>query len=124
MADDIECVMNSLLKMTEISPTLKAILKMLDDPYRAAVEDEAYSGSPGRCETDFPWLENHGALSGEDGDEISTIDSHSGFHDYEEERGSLEGFQDVVNSTPQMGSWSEVTPDLDDFEVRLSLPYI
>jgi len=41
MADDIECVMNSLLKMTEISPTLKAILKMLNDPYRAAVEDEA-----------------------------------------------------------------------------------
>ncbi len=117
MADDIECVMNSLLKMTEISPTLKAILKMLDDPYRAAIEDEAQSGSPGRCETDFPWLANHGAFSGEDGEEISTIDSHSGFNDYEEERGSLEGFQDVVNSTPQMGSWSEVTPDLDDFEV-------
>jgi len=116
MKDDIECVMNSLLKVTEISPTLKEILKMLDDPYRAVVEDEAYSGSPGRCETDFPWLENHEALSGEDGDEISTIDSHSGYNDYEEERGSLEGFQDVVNSTPQMGSWSEVTPDLDDFE--------
>ncbi|CAK9882051.1 unnamed protein product [Sphagnum jensenii] len=113
---DIECVMNSLLKVTEISPILKEILKMLDDPYRAAVEDEAYSGSPGRCETDFPWQENHGAFSGEDGDEISTVDSHSGFNDYEEERGSLEGFQDVVNSTPQMGSWSEVTPDLDDFE--------
>ncbi|KAH8955534.1 hypothetical protein BDL97_08G144500 [Sphagnum fallax] len=114
--DDIECVMNSLLKVTEISPTLKEILKMLDDPYRAAVEDEAYSGSPGRCETDFPWQENHGAFSGDDGDEISTIDSHSGFNDYEEGRGSLEGFQDVVNSTPQMGSWREVTPDLVDFE--------
>ncbi|CAM6054093.1 unnamed protein product [Sphagnum tenellum] len=107
--------MNSLLKVTEISPTLKEILKMLDDPYRAAVEDEAYSGSPGRCETDFPWQENHGPFSAEDGDEISTIDSHSGFNDYEEGRGSLEGFQDDVNSTPQMGSWSEVTPDLDDF---------
>ncbi|KAH9555802.1 hypothetical protein CY35_08G136100 [Sphagnum magellanicum] len=114
--DDIECVRNSLLKVTEISPTLKEILKMLDDPYRAAVEDEAYSGSPARRETEFPWQENHGAFSGEDGDEISTIDSHSGFNDYEEGRGSLEGFQDVVNSTPQMGSWSEVTPDLDDFE--------
>ncbi|CAN5975860.1 unnamed protein product [Sphagnum jensenii] len=116
MKDDIECVMNSLLKVTEISPTLKEILKMLDDPYRAAVEDEAYSGSPGRCETDFPWQENHGAFSGDDGDEISTIDSHSDFNDYEEGRGSLEGFQDVVNSTPQMGSWREVTPDLVDFE--------
>jgi hypothetical protein len=62
--------MNSLLNMIEISPTLNEILKMLDDPYPAAVEDEACSGSPGRCETDFPWQENHGAFSGEDADEI------------------------------------------------------
>lgn len=97
---------------------------MLDDPYRAVVEAEPSPGSPGVEDTHWPWQENHGALTVGDGDEISTIDSHSDFNDYEEGRGSLEGFQDVVNSTPQMGSWREVTPDLVDFEVRLSLPYI
>ncbi|KAH8953056.1 hypothetical protein BDL97_08G003800 [Sphagnum fallax] len=110
MKDNIDCVMKNLLKETEISPTLKEILRMLDDPYRAVVEAEPSPGSPGVEDTHWPWQENHGALTVGDGDEISTIDSHVSFNDYEG-MDSLEGLDGIIdNSRPQ----SEMTEDLDE----------
>jgi hypothetical protein len=102
--------MKNLLKETEISPTLKEILRMLDDPYRAVAEAEPSPGSPGVEDTNWPWQENHGALAVGDGDEISTIDSHVSFNDYEG-MDSLEGLDGIIdNSKPQ----SEMTEDLNE----------
>ncbi|CAM6034485.1 unnamed protein product [Sphagnum compactum] len=99
MKDNIDCVMKNLLKETEISPTLKEILRMLDDPYRAVAEAEPSPGSPGVEDTNWPWQENHGALTVGDGDEISTIDSHVGFNDYEgmDSFEGLDGGEDSVS---------------------------
>ncbi|CAM6074854.1 unnamed protein product [Sphagnum tenellum] len=99
MKDNIDCVMKNLLKETEISPTLKEILRMLDDPYRAVVEAEPSPGSPGVEDTNWPWQENHGALTVGDGDEISTIDSHVSFNDYEgvDSLEGLDGGEDAVS---------------------------
>ncbi|CAK9234237.1 unnamed protein product [Sphagnum jensenii] len=99
MKDNIDCVMKNLLKETEISPTLKEILRMLDDPYRAVAEAEPSPGSPVVEDTNWPWQENHGALTVGDGDEISTIDSHVSFNDYEgmDSLEGLDGGEDSVS---------------------------
>ena len=111
--------MEKLLKEVEISPSLKEIVKMLDDPYRTATEAEVAAKQSGTLEnedTETRWQDGN---AGEEDDNVSEIFDHADPNIYEEENDFNGGFD--TGLSPAMDSWSEPIPGLEDDEASLPL---
>lgn len=119
LADSIDSMMEKLLKEVEISPSLKEIVKMLDDPYRAATEAEVAAKQSGTLEnedTETSWQDGN---DGEENNNVSEIFDHADPNIYEEENDFNGGFD--TGLSPATDAWSEPTSGLEDDEASLSL---
>lgn len=113
--------MDNVLKEMEISPSLKEILKMLDDPYRATTEAEAAarqsSGVLEKEDTVSPWQDGN---TGEEDDEFSEVFDTADPNVYEDDNDFGGGFE-TGGDSPGMNTWNDLNPGLEDEEASLPL---
>lgn len=100
--DSIEHTMTGMQTATDISPTLKGILMLLDDPYRAAAEADSAKQN---ADIEFDSCVNNQESGDDAGPEFCGDDvTHESFND------------DLAAANPDSASWGLSAPEMHDHE--------